>query len=143
MVQQKAHSWVENLTRVSAGLALGAALFLCAADASAANRVKGEYANTKQPIRNVGELNSELSHLCRRGLFKQRKLLRLSIGFIGPNGQGVTGVAQKGWNLYDPTGAAEAERTYHFFNQGFSNCRVYVAVTPKVDRDGDLDNSGR
>lgn len=99
-------------------------------DAFAKSRVKGEYANTRSPVYKVGDYNRKLSLLCRRGLFKQRKILRLSIGYIGKNGEGITGIAQRGWNLYDPTGAAEDERTYHFFNQGFSNCRVYVAVTP-------------
>ena len=102
-----------------------------AEDASAKSRVKGEYANTRSPVYKVGDYNSALSRLCRRGMFKQRRILRLSIGYIGKNGKGVTGIAQRGWNLYDPTGAAENERTYHFFNQGFSNCRVYVAVTPR------------
>ncbi len=87
-----------------------------AQEAHAKSRVKGEYATSRSPIYQVGDYNGTLSQLCRRGLFKQRKILRLSIGYIGPNGQGVTGIAQRGWNLYDPTGAAEDERTYHFFN---------------------------
>lgn len=102
-----------------------------AQDAHAKSRVKGEYATSRSPVYQVGDYNGQLSRLCRRGLFKQRKILRLSIGYIGPNGQGITGIAQRGWNLYDPTGVAIDERTYHFFNQGFSNCRVYVAVTPR------------
>lgn len=101
-----------------------------AQEALAQSRVKGEYANTRLPISRVGDYNGKLSRLCRKGLFKQRKILRLSIGYIGPDGKGITGIAQRGWNLYDPTGVAENERTYHFYNQGYSNCRVYVAVTP-------------
>ena len=102
-----------------------------ASDAHAQSRVKGEYANTQLPVYRVGDLNGKLSRLCRRGLFKQRKILRLSIGYTGKAGKGISGIAQRGWNLYDPTGAAADERTYHFFNQGYSNCRVYVAVTPR------------
>jgi hypothetical protein len=88
-----------------------------AQEAFAQSRVKGQYATSRSPVYQVGDYN--------------RKILNLSIGYIGPNGQGITGIAQKGYNLYDPQGVAEDERTYHFFNQGFSNCRVYVAVTPR------------
>jgi hypothetical protein len=102
-----------------------------AQEAFAQSRVKGQYASSRSPVYQVGDYNGKLSRMCRRGQFKQRKILNLSIGYIGPNGQGITGIAQKGCNLYDPQGVAEDERTYHFFNQGFSNCRVYVAVTPR------------
>ncbi len=113
-----------------AGLMAFAAVLSGADVAVAQSRVKGEYAQSRQPLYKVGDLNPALSKLCRQGMFKQRKMLRLSIGYLGKNGEGITGIAQKGWNLYDPTGAAEDQRTYHFFNQGYSNCRVYVAVTP-------------
>lgn len=107
-----------------------APILLASGHVGAQNRIKGEYAQSRQPVYRVGDLNQKLSALCRRGMFKQRKPYRLSIGYVGERGQGITGIAQLGWNLYDPTGAAEPERTYHFFNQGYSNCRVYVAVTP-------------
>tara|TARA_R110000787_G_scaffold239367_9_gene345672 strand:- start:7634 stop:8026 length:393 start_codon:yes stop_codon:yes gene_type:complete len=117
-----------------AGL-MALAMVLVSADvATAGNRVKGEYAQSRQPLYRVGNLDVKLSKLCRQGLFKQRKILRLSIGYLGKNGKGVTGIALKGWNLHDPTGVAEDQRTYHFFNQGYSNCRVYVAVTPPPRR---------
>ena len=105
------------------------ALFLTET-ASAENRVRGEWAQSKAALYKVGDYNAELSRLCRKGIFRQRKILRLSIGFLGDKGYGVTGIAQQGYNLYDPTGASEPNRTYHFYSQGFSNCRVYVAVTP-------------
>lgn len=126
MMKQNAFHWAKKM----AVMLVFALVAGTAQDAFAQSRVKGEYANTRSPVYQVGDYSRDLSLLCRRGLFKQRKLLRLSIGYIGPNGQGITGIAQRGWNLYDPTGAAENERTYHFFNQGYSNCRVYVAVTP-------------
>ncbi len=107
-----------------------APVLLATGGVEAQTRVKGEYAQSRQPVYRVGTLNQRLSALCRKGLFKQRKPYRLSIGYVGDRGQGITGIAQMGWNLHDPTRAAEPERTYHFFNQGYSNCRVYVAVTP-------------
>lgn len=114
-------------------VALALAVFgLAAAHADAV--IKGQYATSKQPLYQVGDLNQKLSNLCRQGLFKQRRVLRLSIGYKGDKGQGITGIAQKDWNLYDPKGVAEQDRTYHFFNQGYSNCRVYVAVTPPPRR---------
>lgn len=96
--------------------------------------VKGEYATSKLALHRVGQINAQLSRLCRKGLFKQRHILRKSIGFIGKEGKGVTGIAQRGWNLYDPRGVAQPNKTYHFFNQGYSNCRVYVADTPRRPR---------
>ena len=119
---------------LSVGALAWSTLLFGAETATAGNRVKGEYAQSRQPIYRVGDLDVKLSKLCRKGMFKQRKILRLSIGYIGKDGKGVTGIAQKGWNLVDPTGAAEDQRTYHFFNQGYSNCRVYVAVTPPPRR---------
>lgn len=114
-----------------------AALAICAltaTDAAAKNRIKGEYANTKSSMSSVGKLNPKLSRLCRQGTFKQRKVLRLSVGYIGDKGQGITGVAKPGWNLYDPAGAGDPKYTYHFYNQGYSNCRVYEALTPPPPR---------
>ena len=109
-----------------------AVLAFCAPDVSAANKVKGEYAQSTSLLKRVGALNPKLSRLCKQGLFKQRKDLRLSIGFIGKNGRGITGVAKPGWNLYDPTGAGDPKYTYHFANQGYSSCRVYEALTPRT-----------
>jgi len=104
------------------------------AGAHADGHISGQYATSKQPLYKVGKLDPKLSKLCRQGLFKQSKSLRLSIGFKGKKGQGITGIAQQGWNLYDPTRASAPKQTYHFFNQGYSNCRVYVAATPPPPR---------
>jgi hypothetical protein len=90
-----------------------------------------EYAITNQPLWKVGDLNKDLSFACRRGRFNQAATFRLSIGYIGKNGKGITGIAQKGWNLKDPKGLGLPGFTYHFFHDGLSNCRVYVAKTPK------------
>ncbi|MDA0997174.1 MAG: hypothetical protein O2944_03080 [Proteobacteria bacterium] len=98
--------------------------------AAAGNRVSGEYARSKLPLHKVGALNKSLSALCGRGLFRQRGDLRLSIGYDGKKGYGITGIAKSDYNLYDPTNVAEPDKTYHFYNQGYSNCRVYVAKTP-------------
>ena len=122
---------------ISAGKTALAAFALCAfvaTDTSAANRVKGEYARSKSHISKVGKINPKLSRMCRQGTFKQRKILRLSIGYIGDKGQGITGIAKPGWNLYDPQGVGDPDYTYHFFNQGYSNCRVYEALTPPPPR---------
>ena len=129
MMKQNAIIW----TCKTVSIALALTVFgLAAAHADAV--IKGQYATSKQPLYQVGDLNQKLSNLCRQGLFKQRRVLRLSIGYKGDKGQGITGIAQKDWNLYDPKGVAEQDRTYHFFNQGYSNCRVYVAVTPPPRR---------
>ena len=94
-------------------------------------RVRGQYATSKQPYWNVGTLDKQLSSACQRGEFRQRKHLSLSIGFTGKKGMGVTGIAQKNFNLIDKKGLAKPGMTYHFFNQGYSNCTVYAARTPR------------
>ena len=82
----------------------------------------------------VGELNQKLTNLCRQGLFKQRRILLLSIGYKGDKGQGVTGIAQKDWNLYDPRGVAEADLS--FFQSGLFQlprlCCRDAAATPSI-----------
>lgn len=133
MIKQNAEPSAKKLAIVSCAFAV-ATIVLFAVGAQAANKVKGEYANSRSPLYKVGDLNPKLSRLCRQGLFKQRKLLLLSIGYIGDKGEGITGIAKQDYNLYDPTKASEPDKTYHFFNQGYSNCRVYVAVTPPPPR---------
>lgn len=125
MRQQNARPLIGTMAACAGLLALAAT-----SQAAAETNVPGEWAQTKSPIHRVGDYNAELSRLCRKGVFRQRKILRTSIGYLGDKGYGITGIAQLGFNLYDPTGAAIPDRTYHFFNQGYSNCRVYVAVTP-------------
>lgn len=115
-----------SLTAVSLVLISGASL--------AQERVRGQYATSKQPYWTVGDLDKTLSSACQRGEFKQRKYLAFSIGYKGNRGRGITGIATKNWNLIDPNGLAKPDFTYHFFNQGYSNCKVYVARTPQNGR---------
>ncbi len=100
----------------------------------AKERVRGQYATSKQPYWKVGTIDKKLSSACQRGEFRQRKYLVYSIGFDGGRGRGITGIAQKHWNLIDKKGLAKANLTYHFFNQGYSNCKVYVSITPVRNR---------
>jgi len=119
-------------TLVKIGGLLAVLAMLPAADAEAARkRVQGQYATSTQPYWRVGQLNRRLSVACQRGEFGQRRVLNLSIGYIGRQGRAVTGIATSTWNLYDPKGLSEPRRTYHFFNQGYSDCKVYVAETPR------------
>jgi hypothetical protein len=126
-------------SRVNRGLgfaALGAVAVAClgflnTSSVEAGSRVKGQYATSKQPYWSVGKLNRRLSTACRRGRFLQRQIMTYSIGFVGEQGRGITGIANKYWNLKDTDGLAEPYVTYHFYNQGYSNCKVFVAKTPK------------
>ena len=86
-----------------------------------------KYKSTKAPYWGVGQYNSTLSDACRRHEFNQKKVQNLNIGYSGKIGKGVTGVATQTWNLHDPRGLAEGNITYHFFNDRYSNCKVYVA----------------
>ena len=106
-------------------------LCFCLVPDADANRTKRQYGTSKQPYWRVGALDQALSKACRRGEFGQRKVRLLTIGFIGGRGKAQTGIAKNGWNLSDPNRLAQKNTTYHFFNQGYSNCRVYKATTPK------------
>ena len=86
-----------------------------------------KHMNSKQPYWSVGQYNKALSDACRRHEFNQKKVQNLNIGYSGETGKGVTGIATQGWNLHDPNGLAEGNITYHFFNDRYSNCKVYVA----------------
>jgi hypothetical protein len=115
----------------AAALATAMALLPAAAADAKRKRVEGQYATSTQPYWRVGQLNRQLSVACQRGEFGQRKILRMHIGYVGKQGRAVTGIATSTWNLYDPKRLSEPRRTYHFFNQGYSDCKVYVAETPR------------
>lgn len=85
------------------------------------------YASSEQPYWRVGDADKRLSVLCQKGEFNQIERYRWIIGYGGKRGAGVTGIANPAWNLYDPHRLALADHTYHFFNDGFSNCRVFSA----------------
>ncbi|MEX2449466.1 MAG: hypothetical protein WD407_01270 [Rhodospirillales bacterium] len=102
--------------------------FLAAMIAAAVVPVQSaQYATSKSPYWRVGDVNEKLSSLCQRRLFNQVSHLQWHIGYIGGPGKGVTGIAKKGWNLSDPTNVGVPGITYHFFNDGYSNCKVYTA----------------
>lgn len=115
---------------VIAGLAGAFLISMIGTDAMARKRVPGEYGTSKLPYWKVGDLNKELSSACQRGRFGQRKDYWVTVGFIGGKGKGIVGVATSNWNLVDPGGLAKPKFTYHFFNQGYSNCKVYEAKQP-------------
>ena len=91
----------------------------------------GQYATSKSPYWRVGDINKDLSNLCQKRLFNQVRKLNLHIGYLGNVGKGVTGVAKKYWNLKDPTNVGVPGLTYHFYNDGHSNCKVYLAGKPE------------
>ena len=112
-------------------LAMVPVLLLAMGSDAAPKRVPGQYGYSNSPYWQVGLLSQQLTIACQRGEFGQRKHYLLSIGYVGKQGRGITGIATSTWNLHDPKGLAEPRRTYHFFNQGYSNCKVYVAETPR------------
>lgn len=89
------------------------------------------WGKSSDPYQKVGKANKELTALCRSGLFNQRKIGEYFIGFNkdlnGAASSDLIGIAKKNYNLYDPQGKADAAKTYHFHNDGTSQCRVYVA----------------
>ncbi|MGF1641531.1 MAG: hypothetical protein ACFCUO_11340 [Rhodospirillales bacterium] len=116
----------EIVLRWAGRLAIGAAAGLLAA--SVIGRAEaGRYARSERPYWEVGRLDPALTDACRRSVFNQIHDQRLHIGFGGEAGAGTVGVAKLGWNLRDLTGLARPRVTYHFFNDGHSTCRVFVA----------------
>jgi len=113
---------------------IAAILVLSAATPADANRARGQYATSAQPYWRVGTLNQALSAACRRQEFGQSHHHLRTIGFVGGQGRAVTGIATSTWNLYDPSGLAQPNMTYHFFNQGYSDCKVYVSPIPRRTR---------
>ncbi len=85
------------------------------------------YARSNSPYWKVGRLDPGLTQACRKLQFNQRNALSPYIGFAGERGRGSTGIAKKDWNLNDPLGLARPGFTYHFFNDGLSDCTVFVA----------------
>lgn len=76
-------------------------------------------------ISQVGVLDRDLSKLCRLNLFNQKKKLTKYIFYY--KNKALTGIATKEWNLRDKRGKAQDQITYHFYNDGWSNCLVYRA----------------
>jgi hypothetical protein len=115
-----------------------AATFACAAFLAAGSGSVGlggaaqaaKFATSEAPFYRVGALDRKLSRACQRGEFGQIKRHAYNIAFVGPTGRALTGIATTYWNLYDPLGLAEPDMTYHFYNQGYSDCRVFKARFP-------------
>ena len=80
----------------------------------------------------VGDYNRKLSRACQRREFSQKRQFRYMIGFIGKEGRAITGIATATWNLYDPKRLAAKNMTYHFYNDGYSDCAVYVSVRSRI-----------
>jgi hypothetical protein len=97
-------------------------MLACPGDAAA-----DRYARSNSPYWKVGRLDPALTQACRKLQFNQRNVFSPYIGFTGERGRGSTGMGKKGWNLDDPFGLAREGFTYHFFNDGLSDCTVFVA----------------
>ncbi|MBK8175000.1 MAG: hypothetical protein IPK66_06970 [Rhodospirillales bacterium] len=85
------------------------------------------YATSQSPHWRVGDVNPALSAACRKHRFNQIVDQRRFIAYLGNVGDGITGIAKKGWNLRDPDRQGVDHATYHFADDGLSTCRVYVA----------------
>lgn len=100
---------------------------------AAADLYEQQHAVSKSPYWRVGAFNKQLSEACRRREFGQLRQYRYTIGYVGEKGPGITGIANTEFNLYDPKGLAQKGFTYHIFDEGYSDCRVYLAK-PKPKR---------
>jgi len=107
----------------TAAVAAAVAMIIVAGNSADA----GRYARSEMPFWHVGHFDADLTNACRRLQFNQIHDQRQHIGFTGEKGYGTVGFAKLGWNLRDPLGLARPGVTYHFFNDGHSNCKVFVA----------------
>jgi len=123
------------MSAAGAAMLIAATLLSClgfSSPSSATTRLdKAIYGYSTMPYWVVGTYNKPLSRACQKRQFGQRRQLRYIIGFVGNKGRAITGIASSTWNLYDPYGMAQPEKIYHFFNDGYSDCAVYVATQPK------------
>lgn len=85
-----------------------------------------QYGYSSDQFYKIGNMSQELSKLCRVGQFNQRRIGEYYTAF-GGDSRNILGIAKKNYNLYDPTGKADEAKTYHFYNDGTSQCKVYVA----------------
>ena len=117
---------MKRAARARCALVVVTALLLGAACAPAAAKSK-RHAVSHSAHRQVGRFDARLSQECRHKRFNQKRRHRLYIGYVEGEGRGTTGIAKLGWNLHDPQGLAKHGVTYHFHNDGYSDCRVYTA----------------
>lgn len=86
-----------------------------------------QYGFSTDQVRKVGTLNGDLSKLCRLGEFNQRRIAEYYLAFDDGESRNLIGIAKQNYNLYDPLGKATPDKTYHFLNDGTSQCKVFVA----------------
>ena len=99
-----------------------------------ARRARGQPIISTKPYWQVGNIDPILTAACRRGEFGQNKVNLTTIGFVGAQGRSMTGIATSNWNLVDRNRLAKPNMSYHFFNEGYSNCKVYTWPSPRRTR---------
>jgi len=131
--QSMVHSVVHTVAPGCLLMVLLCSLFVMISTPSHAikRQEKAFYGTSTVPYWTVGSYSLRLSRACQERLFGQKRKFRYVIGFVGEKGRGITGIASSTWNLYDPVGLAAPRETYHFFNDGYSNCAVYVSPQPR------------
>jgi len=112
-------------------LALALATVLAAVSGGESHAINSKgtyvYATSTLPKESVGLFDPVLSQACQLREFNQRRAYYMVIRFNGNKSPGLSGIATTDWNLYDPKRLAAPRMTFHFFNDGYSNCRVYVS----------------
>lgn len=86
-----------------------------------------QWGTSTDPYWKVGARDNALSLLCRQGTFNEVRLNYYYISFVGKDGRGIVGIAKVGFNLRDPAGKGDPTKTYHFYEDGTSDCAVFVA----------------
>lgn len=109
------------------GFMVGATAVMLPLAAQAFDDHSTQYGISDQPLYKVGTHNSPLSLLCRQGKFNEVRINYYYMTFTNPEWGGAVGIAKKNFNLYDPEQKAIPTETYFFYQDGTSECAVYLA----------------
>jgi len=86
-----------------------------------------QYGVSSEPLWKVGTRDTALSLACRQGRFNEARINYYYITFTHPEFGGTTGIAKVGFNLIDKEGKGKTGETYYFYQDGTSECGVYIA----------------
>jgi len=96
-------------------------------DARAYDSHAYRYGISNEPLYKVGTRSSPLSLLCRQGQFNEVRINFYYMTFTNPQWGGTVGIAKVGFNLYDPGNKGNPNESYFFYEDGTSDCAVYLA----------------
>ncbi len=86
-----------------------------------------QYGISKEPLWKVGTRDTALSLACRQGRFNEARINYYYMTFTNAEFGGTTGIAKVGFNLIDKDNKGRPNETYFFYQDGTSECGVFIA----------------